>query len=677
MKKLLFIILLTCSFMGHSQEIPYKSEWAFVNDNSNQNVSGFFDGKLDIVALGYDSRSLSEKWIVFEFPDHMEVELTKVVFTYKTLPTEIKSWFLDLNYNLVPAYTTNGVYEIPPSRVRAFITEWAYENPVEVKFYGSNHKPYVPFAPKRADVTFNNFCGAVTYPYDYQNAPESEDVKRAMLQATGINRIYIDKDWIYSGKYHFAPLYNKAWNLDYIFQMCNQYGIDIIPCLKGNEGGELYPELVEQFVIRYGNNKSVPLDKVKQFVGGDPWAYQEIKIGLGLINKIQLGNEPDRSWRGIYSEINPDGYLTPFQLAAKLAECYNRVKAIDPAIEVILSGLYNKKPGYIRGMLLWNKMFNGGRKFFDAISYHDYNSVDDLLLNPVFGEGLSPEKAGMKGRAGMMLKNIQEFGWEVKVYVTETGYSLSSVNPEKRVPVIEGKTRFQTQGDLILRSLLELSRAGLAGATPYELYQNGSNPGTFDTWMNWDLTCGIIDLDKKTPLPAWNYMYQAKRLIGNYKYESTLQNLPEIDQYDSAGVKRYVAWMPTSNNLTGTYSLSGNAFKTYDVNGISETKDVITVTETPIFFDKINLTPLPIKEKPGKGKGKPVKSTTLIYPNPTTSILNLDKQREYVLMDFQGIELKRGKSKNLPTSNLPNGLYILKLRNETTGYYEYLKFIKQ
>jgi hypothetical protein len=47
------------------------------------------------------------------------------------------------------------------------------------------------------------------------------------------------------------------------------------------------------------------------------------------------------------------------------------------------------------------------------------------------------------------------------------------------------------------------------------------------------------------------------------------------------------------------------------------------------------------------------------------------------MMDFQGIELRRGKSKNLPTSNLPNGLYILKLRNETTGYYEYLKFIKQ
>jgi hypothetical protein len=588
-----------------SGKIPYKAEWAFVNDSSNQKTEQFFDSALTDVNLDTnykDSRSLQQKWVVFEFPDHMEVELSRIVFKDGPAGTvAINCYLLDLNYTLKQIFSYDGTknidFALPTARVKAFVMDWVNPLPVEIEFYG-NYKLYVPFVPKRADAPFEKMCGTVTYPYDYMNPPESEEVKRAMLQATGINRIYIDKDWVYSsvtGKYHFAPLYNKAWNLDYIFQMCNQYGIDIIPCLKGNEGGELYPELVEQFVIRYGSNKNVPLEKVKQFVGGDPWAYQDIQIGLGLCDKIQVGNEPERTWswvndRAVYSTENPNGYLSPFQYAAQVAKCNELVKAIDPAIEVILGGLYSKRPGYIRGMLLWGKMYYGGKKFFDSVAYHDYNSTDDIS-DTLFGPGISPDRSGMQDRAEWTLRTLQEFGWpDIKVYITETGYSLNSLNPEKSLPVIEGKTKFQLQGEWIMRSLLRLSRAGVAGVTPYELYQNGSNPGRYDErWLNWDLTCGIVDLDKKTPLPAWHYQKQMKELLSGLVYKETVQSSPEIDLYqNSAGVRRFVSWWGTEENKKSTYNI-GRAATIYtltDTGAIQQTTGTtIEISEKPIIFE--------------------------------------------------------------------------------------------
>src|SRR5687767_3445456 len=53
-----------------ADQIPYNHEWGFVNDNSNGNIKGFFDGDvMNDVHLGHGYPTAGkEQWIVFEFP---------------------------------------------------------------------------------------------------------------------------------------------------------------------------------------------------------------------------------------------------------------------------------------------------------------------------------------------------------------------------------------------------------------------------------------------------------------------------------------------------------------------------------------------------------------------------------------------------------------------------------
>jgi hypothetical protein len=127
--------------------------------------------------------------------------------------------------------------------------------------------------------------------------------------------------------------------------------------------------------------------------------------------------------------------------------------------------------------------------------------------------------------------------------------------------------------------------------------------------------------------------------------------------------------MPTSNNSKSSFS-NGKILKPYS---ISETgkidtllnASVLEITEHPILFDIVEgSTPLPIKEKPGKGSGRPTKPKFTVYPNPTTDFIAWDKMRKYKLINQSGIILQQGTAKQISLKKYPQGIYAIILTDD-------------
>jgi len=65
-------------------------------------------------------------------------------------------------------------------------------------------------------------------------------------------------------------------------------------------------------------------------------------------------------------------------------------------------------------------------------------------------------------------------------------------------------------------------------------------------------------------------------------------------------------------------------------------------------------------------------STTFLYPNPTTGIVQLPKENDWILTDNSGKIIDKGRSATLDISEYAVGMYFLKLKNNNT-----LKVIKR
>jgi hypothetical protein len=676
MKKLLSIILVLISKLLFAQtEISYNPEWAFVNDNSNGKVSQFFDNDStsDVIlgddVVGWSGNATREKWIVFEFPESMEVELSAVIMNDGFNQGECKTYLLDLNNQIIPSFVFKGdhyyegkpvTYNIAPTRVKAFMIERTYPMPTKIRFIGK-YKPYIPFTYTPVGKPFEYMNGVVCHPWDFTNGMGDDDLRLKLASAATLFRLYVDGHEIYNeatGEIYLPRLLNKPErDLQVIADKIKSIGGNLIICLQYGIGHTSYPKIIEALA--------------KQFKGQD------------VI--IQGGNEFNRWWKGtadIPNQINLDGFTSPFEATEIMSKCYDLVKAVDPNMKFIVGGLATSSPGYMRGMILARKILFNNKKCWDGFSYHDYSNENGQqnsagVKDPL---GVAPELGGVYNRAINISKNVREFGGETEIYVTEGGYSVSTVNKSYTAVPTPTKDIYHVQADWIIRTMLTYARSGINGFTVYRLYMDENYKWNPTGYISWDYTCGIVDPYMK-PYVANYYMRQAKLLTG-YVWKETISQMPLVDRFEKDGKSIYSLVMPTHSDATATYNFGSYTTKIYSFQDTGDTLKItsgtgtISVSETPVFVEISSMIALPIKDKPGKGRGKPVKGSATIYPNPTTNILNFDKPREYVMMDANGIELSRGKSKQISTNKLANGLYILRYKNELSGRYEYLKFIK-
>jgi endoglucanase len=728
MKKLTTILLIFLSIFtatANSQtKIPVYPQYLWeINNGNPEGLWMLFDGITNHWVEDGWGKIFKDYDVYYEFPEAQGVTLNKMrAYDFEasvTTPTSFYYSTVEKPYEFIRFYDFYGPeylfwHDIPMSNVKVKYIKIECVNgflPTELEFFGSYNTSFlVPALKTPRRYPFKNMVGVNGKVWSV-GGPKSNGVylngevdfnKVALIKKTFKTfRFYAEKSMyeIDKDRYAFAPTPNGGWNYDKVLTALKDAGVEVLFDIKELPTWQMltYP-LTEQrgelAPVNYGDSKSVAesyrSDGQTFFQVAARYGRAQVsssllktddkKTGLDLVKKIEVNNETNAYWGGLLR------YQTPYEYVMNLSVVYDGhkgtmgpgvgVKTADPTMKVIIGGTAGADPFYMRGIIMACEQIRGRKADgtidvpFDGINYHCYQSNANMPPYPTVYtcKAGSPESTNLqKLQDDIEWLKQQYLPENIEIWQTETGYDIHPESNGAPVP-LPGKDVQYTVAVFDVRTSLLYASTGLY-ALDYYMMEDVRWSSELYT------TSGMVDADYNARLHT-HYLQKAVEILGEYTFSGWISESPRIAEFDSAGAKRYAAWHPTSNGSTSIYSLPNTAFKAYNLDGTVATKDALTITETPIFFDKINLTALPIKEKPGNGKGRK-KETAFVYPNPTSSSLNLDKVREFTIMDVNGIEVMRGRSKQISTSRLANGLYFLKYKSDITDRFEYKKFIKQ
>ncbi|RYD76558.1 MAG: hypothetical protein EOP53_14465 [Sphingobacteriales bacterium] len=491
--------------------------------------------------------------------------------------------------------------------------------------------------PNRSLSPFKNYLGVNAFEWDFVEDKQSNVIserKMDVIRSFGAIRHYLDWERMESekGKYTFNPTHSGGSNYDLMYKKLKDENIDVLACIKNVPAWfvKSYPEdqrgsdntpvifgadknnpdsyitqarMAFQFAARYGSNTNlnlglVSVNTVLRWNGDEA---NEKKIGLNLIKYIECNNEPDKWWGGEKAQQTAEEY------AANLSAFYDGdkgklgknvgVKNADPNMKVVMGGLGDAKPEFVEKMIEWCKKNRGLKPdgkvdlCFDVINYHLY--ANDAYINGGKAtKGIAPELSEIGPIADKFIEMANKNAPGMEVWVTETGYDVGKT-PQSAI-AIGKKTSFITQADWNLRTALLYARHGISRCMFYMLDDAGgiNNPVQYSS-------SGFHDDFKRRP--SADYILQTKKLLGNYHYTKTISNEPIVDLYKLKSKEVYVLIVPDQKDRKVVYQLNLGNSKQAIIHTLQVDKNVmagkkvnvkngkltITVTETPVFVEKI------------------------------------------------------------------------------------------
>ena len=392
---------------------------------------------------------------------------------------------------------------------------------------------------------------------------------------------------------------------------------------------------------RYGNNENAD----PQFINlqGD----QKVRIGMGLIYCMEMGNEMDKWWLG------EAAYSNPQEMAAYMSAIYDGhmgqmgpgfgIKNADPGMKVsMISFASGENTPYIREMLWWFDTYRGpGNYAFDVINYHYYNSSEGSQeVGDATAFGLQPEKGFLTevNEKWSLLRDT--YCQSAEVWLTEVGWDehLGGVFSPSYPTQFE-RSRYKSYWLTRLFIVNEITGVDVTnqywysntgGKTLDQYSQDEPDAGKF-------LTSGMVDGIQNSedwnrkPLMSYFYVATLKKVLTNYRYlhlvmRQGIQNTEEIviNSNDSriwaAAYINYitqtsmlVVWLDSGNMNTLPVTINNNIETFVELNNIDNAEirktyepiktEIsvnnnlynITITECPQFIEtKFIGTPLPI-----------------------------------------------------------------------------------
>jgi hypothetical protein len=485
-------------------------------------------------------------------------------------------------------------------------------------------------------VKFKEMLGINAFEWNFgsQRTPIMPDKSDFFLPFSNF-RHYIDWRQIEQnkGKYGYNPTPRGGWKYDEIYEWCNAQNITVVACIKTIPAWllETYPtekrdienvpapygsdlsdpasyidhaKLGFQFAARYGSNKNV--DPALVHVEPAPhYNPNQKKIGLGLVWYIECNNEPNRWWKP--SKV---AHQTAEEYAANLSAFYDGhkgalgpgvgVKNADPEMQVVMGGITRANPKYVDEMIEWCRV-NRGLKAdgtidlcFDVINYHHYAHNRDQVKRRDGQRGIAPELSSAAHLVDSFRVLSDEKAYGMPIWNTEVGYDVNQ-HSIQRVISIKGKSALETHADWNLRTALLYARHGINKLFFYMLHDVDAK-STFRY-----ASSGFVDKENTpyTSKPAWDFLLQANKLIGEYFYQKTLNTDPIVDLYTLDDKSIYVLTVPDERGREEKFELAVGNRKQVRIHelvvGAKEmkisTKDVangkitVNVTETPIFVE--------------------------------------------------------------------------------------------
>jgi len=393
------------------------------------------------------------------------------------------------------------------------------------------------------------------------------------------------------------------------------------------------------WAARYGANKNIDTSQIvlEPMDDGSP---QPMRVGLDLVEVLEIGNEFDRWWLG------EQMYHNPQEMAAYLSAIYDGhkgamgpgfgIKNADPSMKVsFISTASGDNIAYANQVMWWCDKYRGKGDYpFDLVNYHWYNSSEGSQDASINAYGLQPELGNLIEANLRWVEFRDTYCPNVEVWLTEVGYDEHYGGVySPAYPTQFERSRYKAYW--LTRVYMINQMTGVDVTNQYWFSNHGSQrvedsdqyePHP-DKFLTSGLTDGIQDANDWNRKPLMSYWYVAnfKHTLTDYKYSHVIMKygvsqlegatlIPTVDEHiwamayknELADENTIVLWLDTAEFRTLTIQLKVNEASVQVTNideaeiresliGVTSTVNAVngyitlTISECPIFVKTSNI----------------------------------------------------------------------------------------
>ncbi len=376
-------------------------------------------------------------------------------------------------------------------------------------------------------------------------------------------------------------------NFDTQYKSYNAAGINVIPCVQWQGGGNigrkvdsdglpikengkyvdasyfekfdpdvyfLYADNMFCFAARFGSNTSTDLLSIYR----KHCSNAIDAVGVGALTWLEFGNEPNGE---------DQAGMVPYQLAALQSASYDghqktmvssktdegyHLGAVnaDPNMKVAMAGLAGVGGRYITSMCYWLRANRtDGKVAMDAFNFHSYFSNTFYMNGTYIQVGVSPEYYNIVDQVTKITQFRDKYYPDNEVWITEFGWDTNPSYETMTAAHAYGEyDSHQVQAMWLVRAYLLFSSCGIDKATMYmceDVSYDVTAVGKYGT-------CGVVGFDKDGKeyfKDSYYYLYTLKNTLGDYRFEKELDSGRDdvwIYQFKTDdGETAYAVWCPT------------------------------------------------------------------------------------------------------------------------------------
>jgi len=254
------------------------------------------------------------------------------------------------------------------------------------------------------------------------------------------------------------------------------------------------------------------------------------KTSGGGMDRFENGNEEDGWWT--------DYYWTPAAYFAMSSADYDGhegrlgpergLKAGNAECRLLMSGMTQLDTNRVRTLKFLCEQLRRDRKFIweGGVQYH-YYSTNSASIAQMPTRGISPEEDHLRQKLARVRAFHDKWLPGIPLILGENGYDRSQES-RQRTPLLPGHREAESQGIMILRSLMAVFMAGFDGYNQYMLRDATANPQATGPYATSGLVSGP---GRNDVFPGWHYWRSAMQLLGNYKPDSIISESGPVCVY--------------------------------------------------------------------------------------------------------------------------------------------------
>ena len=284
--------------------------------------------------------------------------------------------------------------------------------------------------------------------------------------------------------------------------------------------------------------------------------------GLGAMERFENGNEEDGWWT--------DYYWTPVDYFALSSADYDGhegilgkqhgIKNADTNSTLMMSGMVQLDTNRTRTLKFLCEQLRSDKKFIweGGVQYH-YYSTDSKNISQFPTKGASPEADHLREKLAKVKAFHNRLLPGIPVILGENGYDRNQQS-RQRTPLLPGYNELQSQGIMVVRTLIAAFMSGLDGYNQYMMRDATNDENATGPYA----TSGMIGgPDGCIIFPVWYYWSTVINRLGNYTPKAIISEAGDVWVYQLQHSRQpdsvaYFLVSPTTN---------GTVIKNFRLNG--------------------------------------------------------------------------------------------------------------